>query len=48
MKRVLETIGEHLRKQEGSRKYSEEKVAEFVETRAGMWEEERTAAYKKH
>jgi DNA-binding NtrC family response regulator len=31
---VLKTIEEHLRKQQESRRYSEEKVKEFIETRA--------------
>ena len=31
---VLNTIKEHLKKQQEAKKYSEEKVAEFIETRA--------------
>ena len=31
---VLKTIKEHLKKQQESKKYTEEKVAEFIETRA--------------
>jgi DNA-binding response OmpR family regulator len=34
MKNVLETIREHLKRQEETRKYSEERVAQFIETRA--------------
>jgi len=34
MDNLLDTIKEHLKKQQEARKYSEEKVAEFVETRA--------------
>jgi DNA-binding NtrC family response regulator len=41
---VLETIEEHLKKQQESRRYSEEKVKEFIETRARELE---TASIKK-
>jgi DNA-binding NtrC family response regulator len=41
---VLKTIEEHLRKQQESRRYSEEKVKEFIETRARELE---TASIKK-
>jgi len=34
MDNVLSTIKEHLRKQQEARKYNEEKVTEFIETRA--------------
>jgi len=34
MDSVLNTIKEHLKKQQEAKKYSEEKVAEFIETRA--------------
>lgn len=34
MDNVLKTIKEHLKKQQEARKYSEEKVAEFIEARA--------------
>jgi DNA-binding NtrC family response regulator len=44
--KVLQTIREQLKKQDEAKKYSEEKVADFVETRAKMWEEERTAVRK--
>ncbi|MEM3626457.1 MAG: response regulator [Candidatus Bathyarchaeia archaeon] len=45
MDKVLETIREQLKKQEEERRYSQEKVAEFIETRVrelGI-EEEKTA-----
>jgi len=38
---VLDTIKTHLRKQEEARKYSEAKVAEFIETRAKELSEEK-------
>lgn len=44
--KFLQTIREQLKKQGEAKKYSEEKVAEFVEVRARMWEEERTAIHK--
>jgi DNA-binding NtrC family response regulator len=47
VERVLKTIREHLKKQQEGGKYSEERVAEFVETRAREWEEERTVTHKK-
>jgi DNA-binding NtrC family response regulator len=34
MNKLLDMIKEHLMKQEEARKYSEKKVAEFIETRA--------------
>lgn len=34
MNKLLDIIEEHLKKQEEARKYSEKKVAEFIETRA--------------
>lgn len=34
MPRLLEMVKEHLEKQQQARKYDEQKVAEFVETRA--------------
>jgi DNA-binding NtrC family response regulator len=34
MDNLLNKIKEHLKKQQGAKKYSEEKVAEFIETRA--------------
>ena len=44
--KVLQTIREQLKKQDETKKYGEEKVAEFVETRAKIWEEQRTAFRK--
>lgn len=44
---VLNTIKEHLRKQEQSKKYSEEKVAEFIETRVRELETEKTMNNRK-
>jgi len=43
---VLNTIKEHLKKQQEAIKYSEEKAAEFIETRAREWEEKRTVIRK--
>ncbi len=43
---LLKTIEEHLKKQQEAGKYGEEKVAEFVKTRAKEWEEKRTVAHK--
>jgi len=40
MDNVLKTIKEHLKKQQEARKYSEEKVAEFIEARARELEAE--------
>jgi len=40
VKDVLRTIRERLNKQEGTRKYSEERVAQFIETRARELEAE--------
>jgi len=40
MENVLKTIKEHLKKQEEARKYSEERVAQFIETRARELEAE--------
>jgi DNA-binding NtrC family response regulator len=37
--RVLNTIKDHLKKQQQAKKYSEEKVAEFIETRVRELEE---------
>jgi len=47
MDSVLNTIKEHLEKQQQAKKYSEEKVTEFIETRVRELEEEKTIAYKK-
>lgn len=40
MENVLKTIKEHLKKQEEARKFSEQRVAEFIETRARELEAE--------
>jgi ActR/RegA family two-component response regulator len=40
METVLKTIGEHLKRQEEARKFSEQRVAEFIETRARELEAE--------
>jgi len=47
MDSVLNTIKEHLKKQQEAQKYSEEKVAEFIETRVKELEEEKTISHKK-
>jgi len=44
---VLNTIKEHLREQEKAKKYCEEKVAEFIETRVRELEQEKTTANRK-
>ena len=43
MDNVLKTIREHLKRQQEARKYSEERVAEFIETRAKELEAEEAA-----
>ena len=43
MDNVLKTIREHLGKQQEARKYSEERVAQFIETRAKELEAEEAA-----
>jgi DNA-binding response OmpR family regulator len=48
MDKVLETIREQLRKQEEEKKYSQEKVAEFIETRVRELEMEKRAPAKSH
>jgi len=47
MDKVLKKIKEHLKKQQETRKYSQEKVAEFIETRVKELEEEKTIIHKK-
>jgi DNA-binding NtrC family response regulator len=44
---VLNTIREHLEKQQQAKKYSEEKVAEFIETRVKELAEEKTITNRK-
>lgn len=46
MDNVLNTIKEQMKKQQETRKYSEEKVAQFIETRAREIEEKRTVIQK--
>jgi len=47
MDSVLNTIKEHLKKQQQAKKYGEEKVAEFIETRVRELEEEKTISRKR-
>jgi len=44
MEKVLKTIRDQLKRQEEEKKYSQEKVAEFIETRARELEVEKEAA----
>ena len=44
---LLNIVRDRSRKQEEAKKYSEEKVAEFIETRVKELEEEKTMTYKK-
>jgi DNA-binding NtrC family response regulator len=47
MDKVLETIKEQLQKQWEEKNYSQEKVADFIETRVKELEEEKTMTHKK-
>ena len=47
MDKVLATIKEQLKKQKEEKKYSREKVTEFIETRVKELEEEKTITPKK-
>ena len=47
MEKVLEAIREQLRKQEDEKKYSQEKVAEFIETRVRELELSKETMHKK-
>jgi len=47
MDTVLTTIEEQLKKQEEEKKYSQEKVKEFIETRVRELEEEKMAIHRK-
>jgi DNA-binding NtrC family response regulator len=47
MDNVLQTIKEQLKKQEEEKRYSQEKVAEFIETRVKELEEEKIMVHKK-
>lgn len=46
MKKVLETIREELKKQQKEKKYSQDKVADFIETRVKELEEEGELTHK--
>lgn len=47
MDNVLNKIKKHLKKQQEAKKYSQEKVTEFIETRVKELEEEKTITHKK-
>jgi DNA-binding NtrC family response regulator len=47
MDKVLQTVKEQLRKQQEEKKYGQEKVTEFIETRVKELEEEKTVTPKK-
>jgi len=47
MDNVLNKIREHLKKQQEAKKYSQEKVKEFIETRVKELEKEKTITHKK-
>jgi DNA-binding NtrC family response regulator len=47
MNKVLKTIREQLKKQEEERKYSQEKVTEFIETRVKELPEEKATTHRK-
>jgi DNA-binding NtrC family response regulator len=46
MEKALKTIREQLEKQKEEKKYDQEKVTEFIETRVKELEEEKTVAHK--
>ena len=46
MEKLLDTIKEHLQKQQEARKYSEEKVKEFIERRAEEYESRTSAKHR--
>ncbi|MGB9741061.1 MAG: response regulator [Candidatus Bathyarchaeia archaeon] len=48
MEKVLATIKEELKKQEEEKKYSQEKVAEFIETRVRELEVEKNVTHKRN
>jgi DNA-binding NtrC family response regulator len=48
MDKVLQTIKEQIKKQQEDKKYGQEKVTEFIETRVKELEEERTATQKEN
>jgi two-component system response regulator AtoC len=47
MDKALQTIKEQLKKQQEEKKYSQEKVTEFIQTRVKELEEEKTIPHKK-
>jgi ActR/RegA family two-component response regulator len=47
MDKVLSTIGEHLKRQQEEKKYSQDKIAEFIETRVKELEREQIATKRK-
>jgi hypothetical protein len=47
MENVLETINDHLMRQEEARKHSEDKITEFIETRVKELESEKIVIRKK-
>jgi two-component system response regulator PilR (NtrC family) len=47
IEKILQTINEQLRKQQEEKEYSEEKVTEFIQTRAKELEVEKEQAYRK-
>lgn len=48
MEKVLETIKDQLKKQQKEKRYSQEKVAEFIETRVRELDVEKEVAHKKN
>ena len=46
MEKVLRIIGEQLEKQQGEKKYSQEKVTQFIETRVKELEKEKTVTHE--
>ena len=48
MEKVLEEIKDQLKKQQNEKRYSQEKVAEFIETRVRELDVEKEAAHKKN
>ncbi len=46
MDKVLSTIDEHLKRQQGEKKYSQNKITEFIETRVKELDEEQIATKK--
>lgn len=47
MDKVLSMIGEHLKRQQEEKKYSQDKIAEFIETRVKELEREQIATKRK-